>query len=83
MATALDTVKDLGGEYKYGFVTDIDADVSARGLNDDTVRMISAKKNDPEWLTAWRLQALERFFEMEEPDWAKVDYPPIDFQDLS
>ena len=83
MATALDTVKDLGGDYKYGFVTDIEAEVTAKGLNEDTVRLISAKKNDPEWLTEWRLQSLERFFQMEEPDWAKVEYPPIDFQDIS
>ena len=84
MATALESVKDYAGsEYKYGFVTDIEAEVAARGLSEDTVRLISAKKSDPEWLTAWRLQALERFLAMEEPDWAKVEYPPIDFQAIS
>ncbi len=84
MATALDSVKDYsGGEYKYGFVTDIEVDVAAKGLNEDTIRLISAKKNDPAWLTEWRLQSLERFLGMEEPDWAKVEYPPIDFQDIS
>ena len=83
MATALETVEGLEGEYKYGFVTDVEAEIMAKGLNEETVRVISAKKNDPEWLTEWRLQALERFFQMEEPDWAKVEYPPIDFQDIS
>jgi Fe-S cluster assembly protein SufB len=84
MATALESVKDYsGGEYKYGFVTDIESDVSAKGLSEDTVRLISAKKAEPEWLTEWRLQALARFLEMEEPDWAKVEYPPIDFQEIS
>ena len=83
MATALETVEGLEGDYKYGFVTDVEAEVMAKGLNEETIRFISAKKNDPEWLTEWRLQALERFFQMEEPDWAKVDYPPIDFQDIS
>ena len=83
MATALETVEGLGGDYKYGFVTDVEAEIMAKGLNEETVRVISAKKNDPEWLTEWRLQALERFLQMEEPDWAKVEYPPIDFQDIS
>ena len=83
MATALETVEGLGSDYKYGFVTDIEAEVTAKGLNEDTVRLVSSKKNDPEWMTAWRLQALERFFTMEEPDWAKVEYPPIDFDAIS
>jgi len=83
MATALETVEGLEGDYKYGFVTDIEAEIAAKGLNEDTVRLISGKKNDPAWLTEWRLQALERFFQMEEPDWAKVEYPPIDFQEIS
>ena len=84
MATALESVKDYsGGEYKYGFVTDIEADVAAKGLSEQTVRLISSKKSEPDWLTEWRLQALKRFSEMEEPDWAKVDYPPIDFQEIS
>ncbi len=84
MATALESVKDYSGsEYKYGFVTDIESDVAAKGLSESTVRLISSKKNEPAWLTEWRLQALERFGGMEEPDWAKVDYPPIDFQEIS
>jgi len=84
MATALESVKDhSGGEYKYGFVTDIEAEVMAKGLSEETVRLISAKKNEPEWMLEWRLQALERFRGMEEPDWAKVEYPPIDFDEIS
>ena len=83
MATALETVEGLGGDYKYGFVTDIEAEVTAKGLSEDTVRLVSSKKNEPKWMVEWRLQALERFFTMEEPDWAKVEYPPIDFDEIS
>ncbi|MEZ5932930.1 MAG: Fe-S cluster assembly protein SufB [Alphaproteobacteria bacterium] len=83
MATALETVEGLGSEYKYGFVTDIEAEILAKGLNEETVRVVSGKKKEPEWMLEWRLQALERFFKMEEPDWAKVEYPPIDFDAIS
>ena len=84
MATALDTVRDYSGhEYKYGFITDIESEVVAKGLSEETVRMISAKKREPSWMTDWRLKALTRWQAMEEPDWAKVDYPPIDFQAIS
>jgi len=73
-------------EYQYGFVTDIDADSAPPGLNEDIVRLISAKKNEPAWLLDWRLKALARFTEMlendKEPTWAKVEYPKIDFQDI-
>jgi len=73
-------------EYQYGFVTDIDADSAPPGLNEDIVRLISAKKNEPAWLLDWRLKALARFMEMleneMEPTWAKVEYPKIDFQDI-
>jgi len=73
-------------EYGYGFVTDIDADSVPPGLSADTVRLISYKKGEPEWLLDWRLKGLERFFDMlereAEPTWAKVDYPKIDFQDI-
>ncbi len=73
-------------DYQYGFVTDIDADSAPPGLNEDIVRLISAKKGEPKWLLDWRLKALARFFEMlerdAEPSWAKVDYPKIDFQDI-
>ncbi len=83
MATALETVEGLGSDYKYGFVTDIEAEIMAKGLNEETVRVVSGKKSEPDWLLDWRLQALQRFFGMEEPDWAKVDYPPIDFDAIS
>ena len=69
-------------KYKYGFVSDIESDVAPKGLDESTVRFISAKKDEPEWLTEWRLEALRRWRTMEEPTWARVDYPPIDFQDL-
>jgi Fe-S cluster assembly protein SufB len=84
MATALETVRDYTGhEYKYGFVTQIEADIVPKGLDDDVVRLISAKKNEPAWMTEWRLKALARWRNMEEPRWAKVEHPPIDFQAIS
>jgi Fe-S cluster assembly protein SufB len=84
MATALETVRDYTGhEYKYGFVTDIESDLAPAGLSEEIVRFISAKKNEPAWMTEWRLRALERWQTMEEPGWARVSYPPIDFQAIS
>jgi Fe-S cluster assembly protein SufB len=84
MATALDTVRDYSGhEYKYGFITDIESEVVAKGLSEETVRMISAKKGEPDWMVDWRLKALVRWQAMEEPDWAKVEHPPIDYQAIS
>ena len=84
MATALEAVREYTGhEYKYGFVTDIESDVAPKGLSEGVVRMISAKKGEPEWLTEWRLHAYRRWLEMEEPTWQKVHYPPIDYQDIS
>ena len=76
MATALETVRDYTGhEYKYGFVTDIESDIAPVGLDDEIVRFISAKKREPEWLTEWRLKALERWRSMEEPGWAQGQLP--------
>jgi Fe-S cluster assembly protein SufB len=84
MATALETVRDYTGhEYKYGFVTEIEADVVPKGLDEDVVRLISAKKNEPAWMTEWRLRALARWRTVVEPAWAKVEHPPIDFQAIS
>jgi Fe-S cluster assembly protein SufB len=84
MATALETVRNYAGhEYKYGFVTEIESDIVPKGLDDDVVRMISAKKHEPAWMTEWRLKALARWRAMEEPTWAKVVYPEIDFQAIS
>ena len=67
--------------YKHGFVTDIAQEFAPKGLNADIVRFISAKKNEPEWMLAWRLEAYERWLTLEEPAWAKVDFPRIDYQD--
>ncbi len=69
-------------EYKYGFVTDIDVDELPLGLNEDIIRAISRKKNEPEFLTEWRLKAYRNWLKMEEPHWAKVKYPPIDYQTI-
>jgi Fe-S cluster assembly protein SufB len=69
-------------QYKYGFVTDIESERAPKGLNEDTIRFISAKKNEPEWMLAWRLDAFRRWLTMREPKWARVDYPPIDYQDI-
>lgn len=69
-------------EYKYGFVTDIEADEAPRGLSEDTVRFISAKKNEPEWMLAYRLKAYKHWLTMEEPKWPNVEYPPINYQDI-
>ena len=68
-------------KYKYGFVTDIEADSAPPGLDENTIRFISAKKDEPAWLLEWRLKAYRHWLTMEEPDWAKVGYPPIDYQD--
>src|SRR5512136_2936931 len=67
--------------YKYGFFTDIESEKAPKGLNEDIVRFISAKKNEPEWLLEWRLRAFAAWKTMEEPRWAAVKYPPIDYQD--
>uniref|UniRef100_Q07MC9 Iron-regulated ABC transporter membrane component SufB n=1 Tax=Rhodopseudomonas palustris (strain BisA53) TaxID=316055 RepID=Q07MC9_RHOP5 len=69
-------------QYRYGFETDIESDKAPKGLSEDTIRFISAKKNEPEWMLEWRLEAYRRWLTMTEPTWAKVDYPKIDYQDL-
>ena len=69
-------------QYKYGFVTDIESDKAPKGLSEDIVRFISAKKNEPEWMLEWRLDAYRRWLTMREPTWARVNYGPIDYQDL-
>ncbi|MFG1376640.1 Fe-S cluster assembly protein SufB [Xanthobacter autotrophicus] len=67
-------------QYKYGFITDIESEKPPKGLSEDTIRYISAKKNEPEWMLDWRLEAYRRWLTMEEPTWARVSYPQIDFQ---
>ena len=77
----VETVRAMGGTYKYGWDTDIEMEYAPKGVNPDIVRLISEKNGEPEWMTEWRLSAFERWEQMEEPDWAMVDYPKIDFQD--
>ena len=74
-------VRSMGERYKYGFSSDIETEYAPKGLNEDIVRLISAKNGEPEWLTEWRLQAFARWKTLEEPSWAMVHYPKIDFQD--
>ncbi len=74
-------VHELSGKYKYGWNTEIEMDYAPKGLNEDIVRLISAKKNEPDWMLEWRLEAYQRWLGMAEPDWAMVNYPKIDFQD--
>ncbi|MGB0525373.1 MAG: Fe-S cluster assembly protein SufB [Flammeovirgaceae bacterium] len=69
-------------DYKYGFVTNIDADQAPMGLNEDIIRFISAKKEEPEWMLEWRLKAYELWKNMPEPNWANVEFPPINYQDI-
>ncbi len=70
-------------DYKYGFVTDIEQDTVPPGLTEDVVRLISAKKQEPDWLLEWRLQAFRHWLTMKQPEWARVHYPPIDYQAIS
>ncbi|MBT6436814.1 MAG: Fe-S cluster assembly protein SufB [Rhodobacteraceae bacterium] len=78
----VEAVRNVGGHYKYGWETEIEMDYAPKGLNSDIVRLISAKNNEPEWMTNWRLDAFSRWEKMEEPNWAMVDYPKIDYQDI-
>jgi len=75
-----ETVAGLGEKYKYGFVTDIEMERAPKGLSEDTVRYISAKKGEPDWMLEWRLGAFRRWLSMKEPSWARVHYPAIDYQ---
>src|SRR5215475_14052384 len=83
MSTSTSTIEEFASrEYKWGFVTDIEQETVPRGLNEDIVRLISAKKKEPEWLLEWRLKAYRHWLTMEEPAWPNVHYPKIDFQDV-
>jgi len=79
----IDAVDTLGGgeRYKHGFVTDLEQEFAPKGLSEDTVRFISAKKQEPEWMLEWRLDAYRRWLAMDPPEWAKVAFPAIDYQD--
>ncbi len=83
VAETLDTVQSVTeGGYKWGFSTDIEMDMAPKGLNEDIIRLISSRKNEPEWLLEWRLKAYAAWLKMEEPNWAMVHHEPIDYQDL-
>ena len=83
MATSTDDIEQLANQdYKYGFVTDVDAETVPPGLNEEIVRTISAKKGEPEWLLEWRLNALRVWRTMTEPTWHNVRFPPVDFQEI-
>jgi len=84
MASTEENIEDispLAEKYKYGFVTNVASEKAPKGLNEDTIRFISAKKNEPEWMLEWRLDAYQRWLAQEEPKWGKLSYPAIDFQD--
>ena len=84
MKTQNETIeKFTSQDYQYGFVTDIEQDTIPPGIDENVVRFISNKKNEPDWLLNWRLKAFEHWKNMEEPQWAKVDYPKIDYQSIS
>ena len=83
MSTATETIEELANrEYKHGFVTDVEQELIPRGLSEDVVRLISSKKNEPQWLLDWRLQAYRTWLTMKEPTWANVKFNPIDYQDM-
>ena len=83
MPSANETIQELANqEYKYGFVTDIEADAIPRGLNEEVIRTISSRKNEPSFMLDWRLRAYRHWLTMKEPAWHNVHYPPIDYQDI-
>ena len=83
MSSKNQTVHDLTKqEYKYGFVTDVEADSIPRGLSEDVVRLISAKKKEPAFMLEWRLKAYRHWLTMKEPQWSNVHYPAIDYQNI-
>ncbi|HXG48058.1 MAG TPA: Fe-S cluster assembly protein SufB [Methylomirabilota bacterium] len=83
MSTSTDTIQEfVSTEYKYGFVTDIESESVPPGLNEEVVRLISSKKNEPAWLTEWRLKAYRHWLTMKEPRWPNLQHPPIDFQGI-
>jgi len=78
----VEAVKSLGEKYKYGWETEIEMEYAPKGVTEEIVRLISSKNDEPEWMTEWRLQAFRRWEQMEEPEWALIDYPKIDFQEI-
>jgi Fe-S cluster assembly protein SufB len=83
MSTGTDTIEQLARqEYRYGFTSDVEADLAPRGLNEDIIRLISRKKSEPDWMLDWRLKAYRAWLTLTDPDWANVRHDPIDFQDI-
>lgn len=83
MPDEMDIINEVTqNDYKYGWVTNVESEIAAQGLSEDTVRFISAKKNEPEWMLEWRLKAFRAWQKMKEPKWAHVHYPPVNYQDL-
>ena len=78
----IEAVEQATGAYKYGFVTDIETEKAPKGLSEDVIRFISAKKMEPEWMLNWRLKAYQYWLKMTPPDWAKLNVPPIDYDDI-
>ena len=77
----VETVQSMAGKYKYGWETEIEMEFAPKGLNEDIVRLISQKNGEPQWMTDWRLDAFRRWQQMEQPEWAMLDIPAIDYQD--
>ena len=83
MSTSTETIEELATrEYKYGFYTDVESETIPKGLSEDVVRLISQKKQEPEWLLEWRLKAYRLWLTMKEPTWQNVKYDPINYQDI-
>ena len=86
MAAVQETIDQVAlidvDQYKYGFETTIEMDKAPKGLSEDIIRFISAKKNEPDWMLEWRLEAYQRWLTLEEPTWARVNYPKIDFNEI-
>jgi Fe-S cluster assembly protein SufB len=83
MSPVQENIEELAGrEYKYGFVSDFETDTAPRGLSEDVIRLISSKKNEPEWMLKWRLKAYHHWLTMTEPSWQNVKHTPIDYQDI-
>src|SRR5919109_4252094 len=84
MSTSTETIEQLATrEYKYGFYTDVETETVPKGLNEEVIRLISEKKQEPEWLLEWRLKAYRAWLTMKEPTWQNVKYGPIDYQAIS
>src|SRR5436305_5139028 len=83
VSTSTETIEELANrEYKYGFFTDVEQEAIPRGLSEDVVRLISAKKGEPDWLLEWRLKAYRVWVTMNEPEWGNVKYGPVDYQNI-